>query len=337
MKRQLTTQSLWRAFLDCRKYAFWRFEEQLVPLQRERALSFGTLIHECLEMWHRLRDLPGVLTHIDRACPNRAYDEEQRRTWHLATAMMKGYTARYAQEDFEVVCLEKTFEMEVVNPRSGAKSRSFTFGGKVDGIVRIGVEHFLLEHKTAAAIDGSYLERLWMDFQISAYTLGVEHGLGIPIAGILYNVLVKPRLQQSAGETEAEFEARRAELIAKSKTGTTTAKRRLPESDDEFQSRLAAKYTDPAMFHRERLCLSRSDLDRLRSELWELTQEYLRARRHKVWHQNTSACFRYGKPCPYFGLCRSDGNPNVVENLYERVAPHGELQRASAADEGPAF
>jgi len=52
--------------------------------------------------------------------------------------------------------------------------------------------------------------------------------------GIIYNVLVKARLQQSAGETEAEYEARRAELIAKSKTGKSSAQRKLPESDEAF-------------------------------------------------------------------------------------------------------
>lgn len=330
-ERMTTTYSMWNLFRNCRKAAHWRYVLELVPLEKDRHLSFGSLIHECLEVWHRSRDLRAALDVIDRACTNRAQEEEQRRVWHLATAMMRGYATRYSTEDFEVVELEKAFEGEIINPESGAASRSFVLAGKVDGVVRVGDEHFLLEHKTAAGVDAGYLERLWTDFQITVYAYYVERALGIRISGVLYNILVKARLQQSAGETEEEFAARRAELIAKSKTGKSSAKRRLPETDDEFQARLAAKYAEPEMFHRELLYISRDQFDTLRAELWELTQAFLDARRRDVWYQNTSFCFQYGKPCPYFALCRSGGSPNVLENFYERRLPHEELR---AADDG---
>jgi hypothetical protein len=185
--------------------------------------------------------------------------------------MMKGYAARYPAEEFEVVALEHVFEGPILNPATGASSRSFRLAGKVDGIVRIDREYFILEHKTASQIDSDYLERLWTDFQITLYAHYVEQTMGLPVTGILYNVLVKARLQQSKGETEEEFEARRAELLAKSKTGRTAARRREPESDEDFQRRLAEKYADPAMFHRERLYLSRERFD-IRTQLHHLHQ-----------------------------------------------------------------
>jgi hypothetical protein len=109
----------------------------------------------------------------------------------------------------------------------------------------------------------------------------------------------------------------------------------MPESDEEFANRLAEKYADPAMFHREQLFISREQFDTLRAELWELTQAYLDARRRGVFYQNTSFCFQYGRPCPYLPLCRSGGNPNLVENLYEKVAPHQELRAADAVEATP--
>ncbi len=325
-ERMVTTYSLWSLFRNCRKAAHWRYVLEVVPLEKDRHLSFGSLIHQCLDVWHRTRDLTLTLAIVDRACVNRAQDEEQRRVWHLATAMMRGYADRYATEEMEVIALEKEFEGTIINPETGAASRTFSLAGKVDGIVRLGGEQFLLEHKTAATIDTSYLERLWTDFQITLYAHYVEQALGIRVAGILYNVLVKARLQQSAGETQVEFEARRAELIAKSKTGRSTAKRRLPESDEEFQARLAAKYAEAGMFHREPLFISREQFATLRAELWELSQAFLDARRRDVWYQNTSFCFVYGKPCPYFALCRAGGSSNVLENFYERRPPHEELR-----------
>ena len=333
----VSTYSMWSSFRNCRKATELRYLRHLVPLERDRNLHFGSISHECLQAWHVRRDLAEVLALIDRLCPDRIQDENQRRDWHLATAMMTAYAARYATEDFEVIGLEQNFEGPIVNPATGAASRSFVLAGKVDGIVRIGGEHYLLEHKTAAQVDGDYLERLWTDFQITIYAHYIEETMGIPITGILYNVLVKAKLQQGKGETEEEFQARRAELLAKSKTGKTTAKRRLPESAEEFQARLAEKYADPAMFHREMLYLSRDRFEILRSELWELTQAFLDARRRGVFYQNTAFCFNYQRPCAYFALCRSNFNPNVIENFYQRVPPNVELRVLPADAREPAF
>jgi len=308
-----------------------------VPLRRDRNLHFGSIIHECLEAWHQRRDLDEVLALINRLCANRLQDENQHRDWHLATAMMRAYAVRYAADDFEIVALERNFQGPIVNPATGAASRSFMLAGKVDGIVRIGGEYFVLEHKTAGQIDGDYLEKLWTDFQITIYAHYIEQTMGIPITGILYNVLVKAKLQQGKGETEEEFQIRRAELLAKSKTGKTTAKRKLPESDEEFQQRLAEKYADPEIFHREMLYLSRDRFEVLRAELWELTQAFLEAKRRGIFYQNTAFCFNYQRPCPYFALCRSNGNPNVIENFYQRVSPNEELRVVPNESTEPAF
>lgn len=323
--RMTTTYSMWSLFRNCRMACKQRYLDFLVSLTSDPNLRFGSAIHQFLECWHRGRDLAQVLDLIDRSYPNRAGDEDQKRDWHLATAIMRGYFARYPLEEFGVVELEKVFEGEIVNPATGATSRSFTLAGKVDGIVRVGDEYFLLENKTASLIDSGYLERLWTDFQITLYAWYVEQALGIHISGIIYNVIVKAKLQQSKGETEDEFESRRAELIAKSKTGKSSAKRRMPETDDEFQERLAAKYADPSMFHRENLYISRDRFAVLQGELWELTQAFLDARRRDSWYQNTSQCFTFGRPCAYFALCSSNFSPLVRDNHYRVEPPHGEL------------
>ena len=99
--RMRTTYSMWSLFRNCRKAADWRYLKEFVPLARVRTLTFGALIHDCLECWHRDRNLVAVLAHIDEACPNRAGEEEQRRTWHLDTAIMRGYAARYPTEEHQ--------------------------------------------------------------------------------------------------------------------------------------------------------------------------------------------------------------------------------------------
>jgi hypothetical protein len=322
-----TTYSMWSLFRNCRKACELRYVRNLVPVERDKNLSFGSLIHECLEIWHGSRNIEMVRAHIDRSTSLRAVDEQQKSFWHHATAMMEGYVAAYPSETFEVEALERKFTGEIINPDTGAKSRTFCMRGKVDGIVKQDNAYYILEHKTASVLDSRYLDKLWCDMQITLYSKYIEETYNIPVAGVIYNVLVKARLKQGAGETEAEFEARRAELIAKSKTGKSSATRKMPESDEDYQSRLSDKYREPGMFHRELLYISKDQFRELEAELWELTQAYLDARRRGTWYRNTAYCFgNYGRACPYFALCRSGENPNVEGNLYTHESPHGELE-----------
>ena len=152
--RTTSTYSMLALFRNCRKAAEYRYIVGRTPNGKDPNLYFGALIHDCLQLWHKRRDLNAIIARIDHACAARTTDESVQRDWHLARAMMTGYSHRYPAEEFEVVALEKTFEGPIVNPATGASSRSFTLAGKVDGIVRIGEAHYILEHKTAAIIDG---------------------------------------------------------------------------------------------------------------------------------------------------------------------------------------
>lgn len=319
----VTTYSFWNSYRTCPRACAWRYLDELAPIDRSTNLRFGSLIHRCLEAWHHRGDLLEVQELIDGACA--AADGDTQAAWHLATAMMQGYAMRYPAETFTVVALERIFNGPLVNPITGKSSRRFTLAGKVDGLVELNGEIFLLEHKTASTIDGEYLEKLWMDFQILLYAAAMERFGNLRIAGVIYNILVKAKLRQGQGETEEDFRQRAAELAAKNKSGTTTATRKLPEPDADFQERLRAKYTDRAMFHREILYFSRDQLCEVEAELWALSRQFLEARRHAWWFRNTGYCFHYGTPCAYYPLCRSNGAEHVIANLYERRPPHEEL------------
>lgn len=334
---QRSTYTMWSTFRNCRKKYEWRYIHKLVPLERPQALAFGALIHECLELWHGGASAPHVLSHIDASLTDLS-DPAVKSDWHLARAMMAGYIKRYPSEDFSVVYLERVFDGPIINPATNAASRTFTLSGKADGIVRDKAtgQYFLLEHKTAAQVDASYIERLWCDFQIQLYCWYVENSLNIRISGVIYNILGKSKLRQRQGETEEEFEIRRAELLAKSRTGKTTAKRQLPEDDADFAARLEAWYDREDAFTRELIYVSRDQIEALHSELWELTQSYLDARRRGIFYQNTSFCFQYNRPCPYFQLCRSGGSQNLIDNFYRKEEPHSELAE-QAEEASPVF
>jgi hypothetical protein len=273
--------------------------------------------------------LQAVLDFIDQQFPERVGDDSQKAAWHLARAMFTGYAARYPDEDFEIVEVERTFTGEIRNPDTGRGSQTFEMAGKADAIVRRPDGLYLMEHKTASSIDGNYLDKLWTDTQIALYSFYLRQ-LGYPIVGVIYNVLLKSRLKQRAGETQQEYETRHAELAAKNKSGRSSAKRQMPESDDEFQTRLAEWYARPEAFHRELIFLSEDRLAMLQDEVWEITQQLLDARRRGKWLMNTANCFAYQRPCEYLPYCQSGFNPNVRDNLYDIVPPHEELTPAES-------
>jgi PD-(D/E)XK nuclease superfamily len=70
-----STYSMWSLFRNCRKACEYRYEIGLVPREKDPNLSFGSLIHECLQIWHETRDLAAVLDFIDRACASRRDDD----------------------------------------------------------------------------------------------------------------------------------------------------------------------------------------------------------------------------------------------------------------------
>jgi len=332
--RSVLTYSALNTFRNCpRKYQL-RYVECLRRPERPEALAFGSVIHGALERWHRLEGDPHrllkVLDFVDGEYPQREYDTEARRAWHLARAMIEAYAVRYPDEAFEVVEVEKEFTAEIRNPDTGRSSQTFVIAGKADGIVRMDGELYLLEHKTASSITSDYLDRLWTDTQIALYCHYLRE-LGYPIVGVIYNVLLKTRLKQREGETLDEYEARRAELAAKNKSGRSTAKRQTPETDIEFRARLADWHARPEAFHRERIYLSEDRMAMLTEEVWQITQQYLDAKRRGKWLLNTSHCFSFQRACEYLPYCQSGFNANVRDNLYEVAPPHEELTQLTVS------
>ena len=330
MNKQILTFSAAKKFQSCHKAYYNRYKKNLVPLEQDEVLFLGSLIHDCLEMWYK-RDPNDPIIEIqigrliDEAYPMRVSDEKQKKDWHLAKAMMDGYINQYQQEDFRIIDTELEFSVPIINPNTNRASRTFELMGKVDALVMLNDYFYIMEHKTTALITGNYIEILPMDFQINLYAMALSRFKNIPIAGVIYNVIQKSRIRQKLGESEEQFEIRKNELIQKSKTGKTAAKRQLPESDESFQHRLRSVYQDDKMYHREILYLSNEDIRRTEYQLWEITQEILNTQRRGVWSQNTDTCFRYHRPCMYFPLCRAHDNPNIKDNLYKELPPHSEL------------
>lgn len=332
MTKEILTYSAIRLFQGCRLKYNLRMNDGLTSLSQDDNLYLGSVWHSVLEIWYgggkKESKMEKASLLIDKSFPNHLSDTKQKRNWHLCHAMIKGYINRYTEDEFKVLGVEMEFVVPIINPTTNRSSRSFELRGKVDGLAQLKQtgELFLLEHKSAAQITGDYIERLPSDFQINLYAMALSRFLKRKISGVIYSITRKASLKQSEGETEEQFEIRKAELIKKSKTGKTSAKRKMPETDDAFRERLIEKYHDPEMYYREVLYLSAEDAARTTSELWDITKLILAAKRESTWIPNWDNCFKFGnQPCTYWPLCRSNNNPNVRDNFFKITPPNEEL------------
>lgn len=309
MSLLLLTESRMRCFRRCQREEKLRYQDGLVTL-RSAALEFGTLIHGALERWWLL-DLAAVETWLAEQKAD-AFDVAK------AWALMRGYEAMYAgdRDRYEVEIVEGEFRAPLVNPLTGAASKTWQLAGKVDVIVRDREtgRAFLVEHKTSSediTPGAGYWVRLRMDGQISCYFVGAA-ALGHPVEGCIYDVIGKPALRPYQ----------------------VSSKRAVAETAEEYGERIFAAIAEsPERYYQ------RSTVVRLESELiewqldtWQQAAAMRDAKRMGVATRNPESCVRYGSACGYLPLCAGEANANS----YQRVEwVHPELTKEVSDGNAP--
>ena len=86
-------------------------------------------MHKALEVWWNTVDLEAALAAL-AAEP----DPYARAT---ADALMRGYHVRWKDEPIRVIAVERPFVAPLVNPETGAASRTVELAGKCDAIAEV--------------------------------------------------------------------------------------------------------------------------------------------------------------------------------------------------------
>lgn len=315
--KRVLTHSATECFQECRKKWDIRYNKEIVPTEPQTALDFGTAIHAGLEFWFKYGTAKGAVeAAVSRGAELGLGSEDLCK----AQAMIERYTEIYEKEEFEVIAVEKVFNVALQNPKTLKFSRSYTYMGKIDGLVKIDNGYYILEHKTTARIDEKYIDAIEIKSQIARYAMAMERE-GYPIRGAIYDILEKPGIRMATGESEEEFEARKAALIAKSKTGKTTAQRKEAETPEAFLARCREKLTGDS-YRRVTVML---DYDRKREaldDLWRIAKDMM----HPEIYPTTGACVAFGKVCPYLNLCRAKGDIERCPDEYKYKKAHCELE-----------
>lgn len=323
----LLTSSEMRAFRACARQHHYAYNLLVRPVETAEALRFGTLIHAGLEAYRCACDPDERLTAALRALAEGGAADELELV--KAEELLLGYDARWGDDAVEILAAEQTFAADLRNPATGATSRTYRLGGKVDAIGRVAEDHptrqpgvYLIETKTTSediGVGSPYWTRLRLDTQVSVYFEGAR-ALGYDVVGCIYDVIRKPGIRP--------LKATPPDAVKLKKDGTPYANVRLTdETPDEYRARLRADIAE----HPDRY-YQRGDVVRLEHEVveaaydtWQtarLIREATVTDRHV---RNSDACLRWGRPCQFFPVCAGEASLDD-ERLYRRAAvAHEEL------------
>lgn len=296
------TSSRMRSARSCQRRHHLEWDLGVIPTKEMDALRFGTLCHKWLEAWwsatgdSRLADA----LHVLHSEPNQdPFDLAK------AEAMLRGYHLRWKDEPLIALAVEVSFDTPLINPDTGAPSKTWALGGTIDVVVRDERDGrvFVMEHKTSAldiSPGSDYWKRLRMDGQVSTYFVGGA-SLGYPIDGCIYDVLGKPALRPlKATPREARKYKKDGSLYANQRDADETPAAYLVRVMEAIAAEPSAYF-------------QRGDVVRLEDEMrshmrdvWQLAVQLRDARAAQSWPRNPDACVSYGTTCPFFGVCTGE-------------------------------
>lgn len=353
MKLPVITNSQMKCFRRCAREHHFAYELGYRSAHEEEALHFGDLIHKGLEAWwnaHRRGDGGRALAEAEalEAIDGQAADDFLHAR---AAVMLQGYDARWApeMEHYEVLAVEDEFRAPLRNPATGAPSRTFDLGGKLDAVVRDRRDGLvkLVEHKTSSddiTLGSDYWKRLQLDPQVSTYFAGAR-SLGFEIGECIYDVLGKPALRPgSIPVTDADGvkvvldqdgvrvrtkDGKRWRQTADKAAGYELQTR--PERPEEYRQRLLEHFAVNPERYYQRGTVVRLDTEEADAahDAWataRLIREAELAGRHP---RNPDACVRFGRTCTYFDVCSGSASLDDATRFRKVERVHEELTEAA--------
>lgn len=285
------------------------------PAREPDAIRFGSLFHGMLEAWWLARAdaIDGMqLGALDYAIMALRAAETLPFEAAMAEALMLGYDARWRGADLEMVAVESEFRTPMVNPTTGAESRTWQLGGKLDAVARVGNQVFLVEHKTTSEECGpgsDYVRRLRLDAQLSVYYRGARE-LGHDVSGVIYDVIRKPGLRPlQVGQ-----------------------RRKVAETPDEYRDRIIADIAEQPerYFQRHQVVRLEAEETEAAADVWQLAQQMRDAERLGRAPRNPDACIRYGRACPFFAACTGEASLDDPNHYRVATTKHEELKENAA-------
>ena len=333
--RKLTHSRL-ACLASCPKKHWFRYELGMVSERSSTPLRMGAAVHNGLDALASGMDMESALTAATAPyadVPTWCQSAEDVADWCVeaatVSAMVQGYRERWGDIQFNVIAAEKEFNVPLRNPETSAASKTWTFAGKIDRIIRLDDGRLaVLETKTAGeSIEptSDYWTRLRIDNQISGYMIAARE-LGHNVECVIYDVLRKPAIRPK-NITKAE----RAAATANGKYFDLPITEQCPEREtpEMFGARLLADMRERPDFYFARREIARmaSELVLFNGELWDEAKILRERQLSNRWRRNTGACI-HPYPCEYQGPCWNgwDASDPMPDGFIRAEKVHAELE-----------
>lgn len=295
-----TTASAIKCFRQCPRMYNYKYEQGYRTVDKPLALSFGSLVHEGLEVFWLVGTVEAALLKMS---VSEHYERLDEFTQQKAAAMVERYFERWESErpQWQIMQAEYEFSFDL---------DSHNVRGKQDAVARdIGTGClYTVEHKTASRVDEDYFTPLAFDPQVSIYATALEQLYREPVK-ILYDVLSKPGIIPKKSRKKEN----KGEVI---------------ETPLEYRERCKAWLTDDK-FHRREIAQSRDDRAQTMRDVSHAAFDILS---HEYRPRNNNSCTMYGRACDYLGVC--SGSETLQSERFEHSAnPHPELTQTTKEKE----
>jgi hypothetical protein len=207
------TQSLLSKYLQCPRAFMLAVNGYTMP-GKGRATGFGSLFHEMLDKIYtynaeaggvpserRIKSWIERFTSKNKPMLSGKQTREIERDKAVTLLLLIEYIKRFQKIDFEkkrFFDIEDTFDI---------RFKRYRLRGKIDGKYLIGGQKkWLMEHKTKGQINIEYLmQHLTFDIQNLFYITADEIQSGVPVHGVLYNIIRNPKKTWRKDQTLSEF------------------------------------------------------------------------------------------------------------------------------------
>lgn len=344
MALQLLTNSRRNSFGTCHRKHQYEYEMCLRPVSDGSALRVGTLTHACLEHWWALASGTPAERIVEIESTLQAHLESGMDAYEVALVrgMMIGYEKRWdGVNEIQTLAIEVQYTAPLMNPETGAPSRTFELAGKLDVLAVIDGRTVIVEHKTTSediGADARYWTKLSIDGQVSGYYIGAQ-ALGYAVDGCVYDVIRKPGLRPSQipeldenglkivmdanGNRVMNKDGKTFRQTASTADGFVVQSRL--ETPDEYSTRVAADVVgnNEKYFGRREVPRLDSDLMEYLEDMWATAREIADAQRTTRWPRNPRSCDIYAG-CPYFDVCA--GMASIDDTTrFSQASAHREL------------
>ena len=200
------TQGFIAQWLACKESARLAYKEGWSSTQTSNSLTFGTLMHNCLEDWYKAKkyDILTVLDNYKHEITNeRLWTPEDEQMLQLnqgyLEALLPAYFKLYENKDVKRKYL--AVEREFQNQWTG----NIYLRGKIDIVYETNGEVWIMDHKTKYSFDDQMETKLSFDLQGMFYILNYWLETGVLVKGFVQNMIQRPRLRQGKDETLKHF------------------------------------------------------------------------------------------------------------------------------------